>query len=110
MYCENISSSCSTNAEKKSGAGEDPHPFWTLLFLIFTLSSATFPLKVRIIISDPFSDGSSFYVVCVCSHCRQTKPESLENESYASYFMCLRRFLFLSLFFSIGLLELLSFD
>ena len=36
------------------------------------LSSATFPLNVRIILSDPFSDGSSFYVACVCIHCRWT--------------------------------------
>ena len=36
------------------------------------------------------------------------ESESLDYESYASYFLCLRRFFFLSLFFLINLLELLS--
>ena len=54
--------------ENKSGAGADPHPFWTWWFLIYMLSSATLPLNVRIIQLDPFSDGYSFYVACVCNH------------------------------------------
>ena len=33
------------------------------------LLSETLPLNVRIILSDPFPDGPSFYVTCVCSHC-----------------------------------------
>ena len=48
----------------------DPYPVWTWWYLVYMLSSVTFPLNVRIIWSDPFSDGSSFYIACVCSHCR----------------------------------------
>ena len=41
------------------------------------LLSATFPLNVRIILSDPFSDGSSFYVDCFCNHCRRKNHNCL---------------------------------
>ena len=40
--------------ENKSGAGADPHPFWTWWYFIYTLSSSTLPLNVHIIWSDPF--------------------------------------------------------
>ena len=33
------------------------------------MSSATLPLNVRIILSDPFPDRFSSCVVCVCNHC-----------------------------------------
>ena len=58
--------------ENKSDVGTDPHPFGTWWFSIYRLLSATLPLTVRIILLDTFSDGSSFFVACVYSHCRQT--------------------------------------
>ena len=55
--------------KNKSGAVADSHPFWIWWSLIYTLLSATLPLNVRIIWSDPFSDRFSSCVVCVCIHC-----------------------------------------
>ena len=36
------------------------------------MSSATLTLNVCIVLSDPFSGGSSFYIVYVCNHCHWT--------------------------------------
>ena len=36
------------------------------------LSSATLTLNMRIILSDPFPDLYSYYLICVCNHCRWT--------------------------------------
>ena len=41
------------------------------------LLSATLPLKVRIILSDPFPNRFPFYVSCVCNNCRQTNHNCL---------------------------------
>ena len=88
MYCENIISSDSTNLRKKSGAGADPHPFWTLWSLIYNLSSATFQLIVCIIWSDPFYDGSSFYVACVSNHCHQTNQNCRSMMGLSIHLYC----------------------
>ena len=79
----------------KSGAEADPHPVWTQWSLICTLSSATFPLNVGIILSYPFSDDSSFYVACAYIHYRQTnqncmtvslmRPVSCVSDNFSSY-------------------------
>ena len=61
----------------KSSARADPHQFWTWWSLIYTLFSTTFPFNVRIIWLDPFSDGSSFYVTCVHSHCYRKNQNRL---------------------------------
>ena len=36
------------------------------------LLSETLRLNVRIILSDPFSGGSSFCVACICNYCHRT--------------------------------------
>ena len=73
------------------------------------LLSATLQLNVRIILSDPFSDLSSFYVACVCNHCCRTNQNRLTMSLThpVSYF---QRFFFLLCLFLIDLLELLSFE
>ena len=55
VYCENIISSDSTNLRKTSGAGADPHPFWTWWSWIYMLTPECFLLNVRIIWSDNVS-------------------------------------------------------
>ena len=73
------------------------------------LLSATFPLDVHIILLDTFSNGSSFYVAYVCSHCHQknhnrlpmnlTRSFSCISEffsSYRSFYINLLEFLFLT--------------
>ena len=74
--------------ETKSGAGTDSHPFWTWWSLIYTLSSATFPINVRIIWSDPVSDGSSFCIACVCNHCHWTSQNIWPNMGLMSHISC----------------------
>ena len=74
--------------ENKSGAGSDPHPFWTWWYLIYTLSSTTFPLNVRIILSDTFYDRSSSYVACVCNHCCRTNQNRRLMMGLTSHLSC----------------------
>ena len=75
--------------ENKSGAGADPHPFWTWWLLIYILSSATFLLNVRIILPGPFSYGYSFYVVCVCNHYCRTNHNCRSMMGLMSLISCL---------------------
>ena len=74
--------------ESKSGTGADPRPFLTWWSLIYTLLSATLPLNVRIILSDPLFDGSSFYVACVCNHCHQTNQNRRSMIGLTSHISC----------------------
>ena len=75
------------------------------------LSSETFPLNVRIILLDPFSGGSSFYVVCVCGHCCWKNQNLCSMLSLTRPVSCISDvFFFLSRFFFFDLLELVSFD
>ena len=79
----------------KSGAGVDPHPLWIWWYLVYTLSSATLPLNVGIILLSPFSDVSLFYFACVCSYClwtnqirltmSLTRPVSCVSDAFSSY-------------------------
>ena len=75
--------------KNKSGAEADPHPFWTWSFLTYTLSSATFPLNVRTILPDHFSDISSFYVASVCNHCHWTIQNHCLMMGLTSHLSCL---------------------
>ena len=50
--------------------------------------SATFPLNVRIILSDPFSGRSSSYVVCVYNHFRRMNQNRL-TMGLTSHLYCL---------------------
>ena len=52
------------------------------------LSSATFPLNVCIILSDPFSNGSSFYVACVYNHCHCTSKSHHSMMPLKSHLSC----------------------
>ena len=74
--------------ENKPGAGADPHPFWTWWYLIYMLLLATFPLNVRIIWSDTFSDCSSFYVACVSNHCHWTGETHRSKMGLAIHLSC----------------------
>ena len=79
--------------ENKSGAGADPDPFWTCWSSTcwssnYTLLSATLPLNVRILLSDPFSDGSSFYIACVCNHCHRTNQNCRSMMGPTSHLSC----------------------
>ena len=56
-----------------------------------------------------FSDGSSFYVPCVWSHCRQTNQNYLTVSLTRPVSCVPDKFFFLLLLFLINLLELLSF-
>ena len=49
------------------------------------LSLATFPLNVRIIRLDNFSDQFSSYVACVCNHCCQTNQMVLTSHLSCVY-------------------------
>ena len=75
--------------ENKSGAGVDPHLVWTWLFFIYMPSSETFPLNVRIILSDHFSDCSSSYVVCICNHYRRKNQNRLLIMGLTSHISCI---------------------
>ena len=55
----------------KSGAGADPHLFYTWWSLTYMLSSATLTLNLRIILFYSFSDVSSFCTACVYNDCHQ---------------------------------------
>ena len=55
----------------KSGAGADTHPFLNWWSLTCTLSSAIFPLKLRIVWSDTSSGVSYFCVACVFNDCHR---------------------------------------
>ena len=58
------------------------------------------PLNVRIILSDTFSGGSSFYVVCVCNHCHWTSLNHRLKMGMTSHISCVyNTFSFLSCFF-----------
>ena len=74
------------------------------------LSSATFSLNVRIILSDLFFGGYYSYIVCVCNHyCRTNQNRS--TMSLTIHLSCLSDdYFFLSCFFLFDLLELVSFD
>ena len=52
------------------------------------MSSATFPLNVRIILSDPFPDLFSFDVACVCNHCRHMYQNCHSTMSLTSRLSC----------------------
>ena len=95
--------------ENKSGAGMDPHPVWTWWFFIYMLSSANLPLNVRIILSDPFSHGSSFMslasVVIVVGQIRIAWRWLWR----VLFFVFLTHFLLFALLFN-WFMELLSFD
>ena len=75
--------------ENKSSTVADPHQFWTWWSFIYTLTSVTFPLKVRIIWSHTFPDGSSSYVVWVCNQCRWTNQNRLSMMGLTSYRSCI---------------------
>ena len=74
--------------ENKPGAGADPNPFWTWWYLIYTLPSAAFPLNVRIIWSDTFSNCFSSYVACVCNNCRRTNQNRRLTMGLMSHLSC----------------------
>ena len=74
--------------ENKYGPVAYPRPFWTWWYLIYTLSSATLPLNVRIIWLDPFYDGSSFYVACVCNHYHRTNQNFRSMMGLTSHISC----------------------
>ena len=94
--------------ENKSGAGANPHPVWTWWSSIYTLLSETIPLNARIILLDPFSDGSSFYVACVCNNCSRTNQNRL-MVSLTSPVSCLSDTFSFDCVFKFVLLELVSF-
>ena len=52
------------------------------------LLSADFPLNVRIIWSDPFPNGSYFYVACVCNHCHWTNYNCCSMMGLMSHLSC----------------------
>ena len=72
------------------------------------LSSETFPLNVRIILSDYFSDGSSYFL-CVCNHYRRMNQNRL-TIILTSTVSCLSDDFLLIAFLFFDLLELLSLD
>ena len=78
--------------ENKSGSGSDPHPFWTWWYLIYTISSATFPLNVRIIWWNPFPDYFSSSVACVCNHCNQTNHNFCLTMGLMSHLFCVSNY------------------
>ena len=43
---------------------------------------------MRIILSDPFSDGSSIYVACVCNHCHLTNQNCHSMMGLTSHLSC----------------------
>ena len=51
-------------------------------------TSANLPLNVRIILSDPLSDGSSFYVSCVYNHCHSKNLNCRSMMGLTSQFSC----------------------
>ena len=53
------------------------------------LLPATFPLNTRIILLDPFSDGSSFYVVCICNNYCRANQNRLSVMGLTSHISCL---------------------
>ena len=70
------------------------------------LLSAIFPSKLRLVLSDPFSNDSSFCVVCVCKYChwknqnRRSKmglTSHLSDDYNTSSFYCVSSSLILSL-------------
>ena len=72
------------------------------------LSSATFPLNVCIILSDPFSDRSSSYVICVFNHCRRMNQDRSTMGLMSSLSCLFSAFYSYGVLF-LGLLELVSF-
>ena len=92
-----------------SGAGADPHPFWILWSLSYTLSSGTLPLNVRIIWSDLFSDCSSFYVVYICNNYRRMNQNRRLMMGLTNHLSCIS-VAFSSYHVFIYLLELPSFN
>ena len=72
--------------------------------MTYTLSSEILPLKVRIVLSDPFSDFSYLCVVYVYNDCHRTNqnhrsnmgPTSYLSDAYDTFFFFVR-FFFLAL-------------
>ena len=52
------------------------------------LSSATLPLNVQIIWSYSLSNGTSFYVSCVCNHCHRTNQNCRSMMGLTSHLSC----------------------
>ena len=71
--------------ENKFDAVVDPRPFSTWWSLTYTLSSAILPLKLRIILSDPFSNVSYLFVLYVYNACHRTNQNHRLNMGLTSH-------------------------
>ena len=69
----------------KSDAGVDPHPFKTLLSLTYTLSSANFPLKLRIVWLYPFTGVYYFCVAYVYNDCHWNNQNHFSKMGLTSH-------------------------
>ena len=69
----------------KSGTGVDPHPFKTWWSSTYTLLSAFLPLKLRIVLSDPFSDVSYLCVAYVYNDFHRTNQNHRSKMGLTSH-------------------------
>ena len=98
MCCEISSPVIPQMWENKSGVGADPRSFLTWWSFNYTLLSATFPLNMRIIWSDPFSGGSYYYVAFVCNHCHRKNQNICSMMGLTSHLSCVYETFFLIAF------------
>ena len=89
MYCERSYPVHPQLWENKSGAGGDPHPFWTWRSLIYTLLSSILPLNLRIVWSNTFFNNSYFYVSCFCNQCHRTNQNCSLMMGMTCHISCL---------------------